>query len=503
MIENLAKFYELNPLGIFSVFTLGVLIIILIQNTFFYFNYKDKAYLWYAIYALIILLDQLFFNVSIYYVKILKTKFTLFYQPIHYGFEWLYNCAYLIFVIEFGGFLLFKNQTAKILKRVVSLLVFVLLILFSADIFLQTHLVKKGFLFLLVPTLIVMSIFMYYHLFRMKTNIKYYIILGSIIFSVFSVISLIVSQSENKYTFYAWSFFYIGVFFENIFFSLGLAKKQSILLQERNETQEKLIEQYKENETLKNALTETLQKEVELKTSEVISLNKIAEEERIKKLELAYEKEIAELKILSLQSQMNPHFIFNSLNSIKLNIIKNNKENAVHYLNKFSKLIRKILTISREKEVSLQDELDTLQLYVSIENMRLKNELNFTLTIDEDLNTETIKIPPLILQPFIENAIWHGLMPKDGEKKIDLNVKKQHEKSIVITIEDNGIGRQKAQEFKDKKLHQRKSVGLKLTDERLGVFSSHLQEKHSIIFEDLVDGDNALGTRVTIMVFYR
>ncbi|MFK8060510.1 MAG: histidine kinase [Polaribacter sp.] len=495
MLEGIRSFYDANPLGVFSVFILGFLVIILIQNIFFYRLYKDKTYLWYAIYALIIIVDQILVNTSIYFRTILKADLPFAY-PFHTAFEWLYNSAYLIFVTEFGGLFLFKNKTANKVKNIVKYLAIILLILFVIDLFFDFYLVRKGFLFLLVPALIILSVFIYYHLFKMKTAVKYYIIFGSLAFSIFSILALTSSLFGSESSYFAWSFFYIGVFIENIFFSLGLVKKQSLILDERNDSQEKLIAQYKENEKLKNSITERLTEEVETKTTEIVSLNKIAEEERIKQLELAFEKEIAELKVSSLQSQMNPHFIFNSLNSIKLNIIKNNKENAVYYLNKFSKFIRKTLTISREKEVSLQDEIETLELYINIENLRFKNEIQFSVNIDKSINLETIKIPPLILQPFVENAIWHGLSPKEGEKKLQLSITKTTLNCLEIAIQDNGIGRKKAQEFKAQKMIKRESIGLKLTEERLAVFSAHLKQKHQIIFEDLEE-----GTKVTVKLF--
>jgi sensor histidine kinase YesM len=495
MLEGIRNFYDANPLGIFSIFIIGFLIIILIQNIFFYRIYKDKAYLWYAIYASIIIADQILVNSSIYFRTVLEADLPLP-SSLHTSFEWLYNSAYLIFVTEFGGISLFKNRTANKFKNIVKYLAFILLAFFVIDLFYDFYLVRRGFLFILVPALIILSVFIYYHLFKMKTEVKYYIILGSLAFSIFSILALTSSLFGNKNSYFAWSFFYIGVFIENIFFSLGLAKKQSVILEERNESQEKLILQYKENSALKNSITEKLEKEVATKTTEIVSLNKLAEEERIKQLELAFEKEIAELKVSSLQSQMNPHFIFNSLNSIKLNIIKNNKENAVYYLNKFSKFIRKTLTISREKEVSLQDEIDTLELYVSIENLRFKNEIQFSVNIDKNINLETIKIPPLILQPFVENAIWHGLSPKEGEKKLHVSIIKSELNTIEIAIEDNGIGRKKAAEFKAKKMIKRESIGLKLTEERLAVFSNQLKQKHQIIFEDLEQ-----GTKVVVKLF--
>lgn len=502
MLDALSNFYELNPLGIFSVFIIGFLIIILIQNIFFYRIYKDKAYLWYAIYAFLIIADQTLVNTSVFYRTILKSNLLLP-NSLHTAFEWLYNSAYLIFVTEFGGLSLFKKKTAKKVKDIVKYLAIILLVFFIIDLFFDFYLVRRGFLFILVPALIILSIFIYYHLFKMKTAIKYYIIFGSLSFSVFSILALTTSLFTDKSSYYAWSFFYIGVFIENIFFSLGLVKKQSLILDERNVSQEKLIEQYKENYALKNSLTKRLKIEVETKTTEIISLNKIAEEERIKQMELAFEKENADLKLSSLQGQMNPHFIFNSLNSIKLNIIKNNKENAVYYLNKFSKLIRKILSISREKEVSLQEEIETLELYVNIENLRFKNELNFLINIDKNLNLDTIKVPPLILQPFVENAIWHGLSLKKGEKIIELSIVKKNEDYLIICIKDNGIGRKKASEIKENKFVKRRSLGLKITEERLNAFSYNSQKKHQIKIEDLKENNEIKGTKVTIQLFLK
>lgn len=105
-------------------------------------------------------------------------------------------------------------------------------------------------------------------------------------------------------------------------------------------------------------------------------------------------------------------------------------------------------------------------------------------------------MPPLVLQPFVENAIWHGLSPKEGEKKLQLSISKNESKYLIIALEDNGIGRKKAQEFKAQKMIKRESIGLKLTEERLAVFSNHLKKKHQIIFEDL-----EIGTRVVVKLF--
>jgi len=497
MIEIIKNILYQNPLGVFSFFIIGVLLVILVQNIFFYLSYKDNAYLWYSSYALIILCDQVLINYAVYFYN--KNNYDInMVGTIHPALEWLYNSAYIVFVVEFGGRDLFSEKTAKKVKKVVLLLTIILAILFLIDINYKINLVRKGFNYFQVPMLVVLSSFLFYHLFKMKTKIKYYIIPGSMSILLFSLLAFGISMFSSDNNELSWGMFYIGVFIENLFFSLGLVAKQKIVLKERNDSQQELIIQLQENEELKSSLTEKLQEEVTKKTSEIITLNEKAETERIKQIEVNFEKEIAQMKVSSLQSQMNPHFIFNSLNSIKLYIIKNDKDNAVYYLNKFSKLIRKILSASREKEVSLQEELDTVELYANIENIRFKNKIQFSLNVDDKLNLSTIKIPPLILQPFIENAIWHGLSPKEGLMKLDVNISKQDENFVIISVIDNGIGRKKSKEIKEKKLHKKESVGLKLTEERLSNFSKGFKNSYELFFTDLTDGEKAKGTKVTI-----
>ena len=279
--------------------------------------------------------------------------------------------------------------------------------------------------------------------------------------------------------------FYIGVIIENILFSLALGAKQKIILNDKNIVQGELITQLKENEKLKDEIREKLEENI-------VSLNKQADVDKL-------EKELAELKITFLRSQMNPHFIFNSLNSIKLYIINNEKKNAIYYLNKFSKLIRKILATTKEKEISLADEIETSDLYLKIENIRFENEIEYEHNIDETLNLNTLKVPSLILQPFLENAIWHGLATKEGSKKLKINIKNINDDFIEISITDNGIGREKATELKQRKTINRDSLGLLITEERLNNYYSSHQESYSLKFIDLKNESNApIGTKVIL-----
>ncbi|WP_435624202.1 tetratricopeptide repeat protein [Flagellimonas sp.] len=213
------------------------------------------------------------------------------------------------------------------------------------------------------------------------------------------------------------------------------------------------------------------------------------------------EKRVLSLEQNMLRSQMNPHFLFNSLNSIKLYIINNEQKNAVHYLNKFSKLVRKILEASSVKEIPLSEELETVELYMNIENIRFSNEIDFKITMDEDICPESIKVPSLTLQPFLENSLWHGLSPKEGEKKIHLNVKKQGDHHINIEIVDNGIGRTAAQTNKENRVLKRKSVGIRITKERLANFAKDYQNKFDVHIVDLFDKEGSpQGTKVILEI---
>jgi tetratricopeptide (TPR) repeat protein len=218
-----------------------------------------------------------------------------------------------------------------------------------------------------------------------------------------------------------------------------------------------------------------------------------------KQKRLKNDKRILSLKQDALRSQMNPHFMFNALNSIKLYIIENDKKKATSYLNKFSKLMRKILEASSIQETTLAEEIETMELYMSIENIRFSNEIDFSVIIDSSLNLESIKIPPLVLQPFLENSLWHGLSSKGEGKKMTIHIHKISSDYIQIDIEDNGIGREASAKIKAEKSINRKSVGINLTKDRLTNFSKNLINDYSIIYKDLKDeNNNASGTKVVI-----
>ncbi|WP_244526709.1 tetratricopeptide repeat protein [Pseudozobellia thermophila] len=217
--------------------------------------------------------------------------------------------------------------------------------------------------------------------------------------------------------------------------------------------------------------------------------------------QLKNDKKLLTLEQSMLRSQMNPHFLFNSLNSIKLYIINNEQKNAVHYLNKFSKLVRKILESSSIREIPLAEELETVELYMNIENIRFSNEIEFKVHVDKNIDPHTVRIPSLILQPFLENALWHGLSSKIGDKKIEVHITKKVKDFIDISITDNGIGRKAAEKIKQNKVLKRKSVGIEITKERLANFSKDYLNSFDVEIVDLYDAANRpAGTQVILHI---
>ena len=223
--------------------------------------------------------------------------------------------------------------------------------------------------------------------------------------------------------------------------------------------------------------------------------NQIRREEKMK---AEFDKQLAEVELKALRAQMNPHFLFNCLNSIKHFIIKNDVESASNYLSKFSRLMRLTLDNSKASKITLKRELEALKLYIDLEDMRFENKFDYEINIDDNVPAEEVEVPPLILQPFVENAIWHGLMHKKERGMLKVNLTRK-EGSLVCEIEDNGVGRQRAGELKSKSATKTKSMGIKITSSRIKQ-NSYNGKGSKIEVEDLVTNNTAAGTKVTISI---
>jgi hypothetical protein len=210
--------------------------------------------------------------------------------------------------------------------------------------------------------------------------------------------------------------------------------------------------------------------------------------------------QLAEVEMSALRAQMNPHFVFNSLNSINKYILTNEPRMASRYLTKFSQLMRLILNNSKSKEIPLEDELNTLSLYVEMEQLRFDQKFQFEKQVNSVDPPSQILIPPMLIQPYIENAIWHGLMPLESPGRLILNIT-QSGQDLICIIEDNGIGRKKAMELKQKNGVRKKSMGMKITSERLELVEALHHIKTDLEIIDKVSTQGAsLGTLVTLKI---
>jgi sensor histidine kinase YesM/ligand-binding sensor domain-containing protein len=211
------------------------------------------------------------------------------------------------------------------------------------------------------------------------------------------------------------------------------------------------------------------------------------------------QKEIEKYRQQALTQQMNPHFIFNSLNSIQLFVYKEDKKLSSKYLSKFSGLIRIILDNSQHQAISFQKEFEALVLYLELEEMRLQGKMSFTVQIDEKINTSYFIVPPLLIQPFAENSIWHGIVHKQGKGHVKVLLE-ECEDCFLCVIEDDGVGRKRAKEILDKKRSAHKSLGTQITEKRLELLNNHCGKKMNITYIDLYDKSIAIGTRVEIEI---
>ncbi len=205
------------------------------------------------------------------------------------------------------------------------------------------------------------------------------------------------------------------------------------------------------------------------------------------------------LALKSLRSQMNPHFIFNSLNSVNHFISQNDERAANKFLSEFSKLMRLVLENSQEDFISLQTEKEIISLYLKLEHYRFRDKFEYELNIDENINLDTLEIPPMLLQPYIENAVWHGLRYKKemGHLSVDLI---DQDTFIQVLIKDNGIGRKKSLELKTEHQKEKKSIGLKNIDQRLNIINKVYKINCTVAITD-IDEDGVTGTEIEIKLF--
>ena len=421
----------------------GGLFILFVYHILIFFQNKSKLYLYYSLYLL---------SFSIYLLKdIVHGGVTLF-EYLNYSVQFLAFAAYVSFardLLDSRTHLLKWDKFFEISARVFLLLGMMFVVI---QFLFGYQFQIKAFTFI-APFLTLFAILTFYIIItKIKNNSAIYFVIGSSVYAILANITFlehfIGKEPFIKIGIEPKLFVYIGLILQALIFSVIIG---AII---------KRIE-----DTSKNA-------EVRL----AIKL-----------------KEMEELKMTALQSQMNPHFLFNSLNSINNFVIKSDVEKASDYITKFSKLIRVILNSSSSPTSTLSDELEILALYVKLEQMRVSGGFNYIVNVDDTLSLDTIKVPPLFLQPFIENAIWHGIMKMEGEKTIELIIKKDKQ-NVLCIIQDNGIGINKAKELSHMS-QKRKFFGAEATENRIRIL---YQNKDVHILTKDISSNTKTGTQVSI-----
>ena len=493
MAEEVGSNFDARYLFLILACMTGCFLFIGIYAAYNYYLYRDVSFLWYISYTIGAffsglhwmdirlgmfmfspLLHDIIFSIFLYLIPVLYSFFigSMLQLPIHFKKGWM-------------------------LVKLLVLICIIQMLLEFIEVRFDWFPFNKNYygIFLNITPLILLNIVLLVLTAKSKEPVKWFLFTGIfslIIFWCLPVLNLYApSVNMNNELFLVINFpivfLLLGLMIEAICFSFALTYRSKLILIEKNKLQENYNQQ--------------LQAALQQRSAELEAQNKVVEAQKIKQVETVFQHKIAETEMIALRAQMNPHFIFNCLNSIKLYTLENDSQTASEYLTKFSQLIRLVLENSRSEKVTLQKELETLKLYIELEAMRFKNKVQYKINVVPHIDQQYIEIPPLLLQPYVENAIWHGLMHKPEGGNITINISQPAEYLLHIEITDDGIGREMAKEHKSKSATRQKSFGLKMTSERLEAINHIYNTKTAIKIIDLVDADgNAAGTQVIIEI---
>ena len=437
-------FLDINSL--FYSWIRGGIFLLLMYHFVFYLKHKEEVYKYYSIYLLGV------------FIFLIKDVFTNEFMTCLY--------EYLVFSIQFIAFSFYIHFTRKLLNteddypqwnkaalKVSKILWIAAILLVITQAFFGFEIQKQTLLYgAPLLSIILVGILAYVEIIYTKEGI--YSLIGSVILIVavnLTVLKIIKGQdflfSLNVHSMF---YFFAGILVQTVVYAFLLAD---------------------------------VLKKIEVEKSRV-------EFNLYKKSSQLYQ-----LKMTAFKNKMNPHFLFNSLNSINNFVLQNKQEEASVFISKFSSLIRKVLQTTEKVHISLAEELMISELYINIELARLRNNFSYQINIDNSIDTEKINVVPLYLQPFVENAIWHGLSLQEGDKNLIINIREEN--SFIITeIVDNGIGYKESLNKKKTQGIQRKSFGIDTVKNRLELI--YTPQNISINIAEINDRENK-GTKVTIV----
>lgn len=491
----------------FIFFYINSLITIFVFGLVFWLRLRQKLYIYYLgylffqiIYAFAVLRNTsaTFGNFFLNFPKT-TLQITEFSQFMFIGF-------YILFIV----YLLEVRNYDKTLTRILIYFArFCFLYAFSILIYnlFWSHLLIGVNFFTIVRFIILPLnfILIFWIIFKARHPLLMYFIVGQTFFFIGSILAFYVAYNEvnlNPESIFSFPYskniiFQIGLLVEVFCFSLALGENIFRLQKEKATTSQNLIQQLQKNQLLQENMRSELDKKINEKTEELIQLYSKVEKQKEEQIKNVFTQKLQEMEMLALRSQMNPHFLFNSLSAIKDLIMTSRNDIAIDYLDDFSSLLRSILQNSRREIITVEEELEILELYLSLEKSRMGHNFIYSIQVANREELSQFHIPPLLLQPFVENAIWHGLNTSNNPEKI-LTVTFDTTKCLKITIEDNGIGRKASSE--KKKLH--KSMGMKITQERLALYNHSNDTSIYLEVVDLEVKNIPLGTRVTLTYSY-
>lgn len=488
-----------------GIFFQGAIWIMMFYMFFLYFqNNRDTTYLFYGLYmfcAMYYLLQKVAGDGPFYF---LFGENPMVRYILNEPTQWLVFFFYNMFILRFLEIRRFSQKLSRIVVGI-SIAYIVYMIAESAYFIVTFDKEVQASMFM-ISRVIVLTLSFFtigYTIIAVRSPLLRYIVAGTVFFILLSTVSMMYSLRVEwlpDTSLYPINFMQIGIFGEILFFSLGLGKRIHITSTEKEEVQQAYIDQLVRNEEIIQESNRNLSEQVFKRTNEIIYKSKELEKEREQKLKTQYEKQLMESEMSTLRLQMNPHFIFNSLNSIRYYILKEDSEKASDYITAFSKLLRMILQHSREKTIKLEDELDALRLYIEFERTRFENKFDFSIDVAEDVDVADIPIQPLLIQPFVENSIWHGLLHKDGIGHLLVRVFME-DQFLMVIVEDDGIGRGKSREYNSAKSSTYKSMGMQITKDRLRMMAKVQNSNSGYEIVDLVNTDGTpAGTRVILKI---
>lgn len=478
---------------LFLALLTGCLLFITVFATYQYYLYRDKVFLWYIAYTSSAVLTGFFWMD----IRLGLDIFSSFFHDLIFSvFLFLIPVMYSLFI---GNILKLPKQFPKAWMGIRILMVVAIGQMLIAFITMRTGRFVftdyYGYFVSVIPVAVLNIILLVLSALS-KEKVKWFMFTGLLSMLLLWCMPMLVFPAINIQ--WKWNamtmvllflpfYFLLGLTMEAICFSFALSYRSKLVLIEKN------------NLHLQYNLQ--LQEELKKQSAELEEQNKVVEEQKLQQVQSSFEQKIAETEMTALRAQMNPHFIFNCLNSIKLYTLENNSAAAAEYLTKFSQLIRLVLENSRAEKITLQKELEALRLYIDLEAMRFKDKVKYKINVSTGIDQEYIELPPLLIQPYAENAIWHGLMQKKEGGNIVIDITQPLPDSLQVEITDDGVGREQAALYKSKSATKQKSFGLKMSSERIEMINQVYDINATVEVVDLKDGPgNACGTKVIIKI---